>query len=116
MKVLIVLCLAALALADEKKSHDAYDKHDGYVSNSSGSKFWKSSEIQHKIFFYCFLKKYRDCVSFSSLVTLERLKFSSLPHFIYYAFSLSSIIFYEAENIKENSYGAAEQKHTGRVT
>ena len=46
MKVLIVLCLAAMALADEKKSHDGYDKHDGYVSYSSGSKFWKkNSEI-----------------------------------------------------------------------
>ena len=35
MKVLIVLCLAAMALADEKKS---YDKHDGYVSCSSKMK------------------------------------------------------------------------------
>ena len=45
MKVLIVLCLAAMALADEKKSHDGYDKHDGYVSYSSEIKFQKSSEI-----------------------------------------------------------------------
>ena len=39
MKVLIVLCLAAMALADEKNSHDGYDKHDGYVSYSSEIKF-----------------------------------------------------------------------------
>ena len=45
MKVLIVLCLAVMALADEKKS---YDKHDGYVSYSSKMEFLRNKILKFR--------------------------------------------------------------------